>query len=653
MGCLSSKTKQKAKERDTLSQEGARETAKERQNAAEDELATRQNTSALQAAGTQSRDGADRLSDSPVAVDPEALEVPVPQHTSAPSSPAENVHNTTAKPAVVTPGSIRSAGKGVHGTTPSKGRDATTPTSPSLAESNRKKKEKKDKKKQHDDDAKHRHRDRKRKKGSKTTPSPRSESASIVLSASQSGGRKSSSPPAEVAHVRPASVPSPLKTRLTSTSGSSLSFEFQSDVTPSVKPAVVQRTPGLSASDGVGSVIVSTSPRSADYASSRGVSGVGAASGSQRGGAVPSSRAALSLVGSHHADMVESAPVPLAAAAADAGAGFSVPSLHPTYDLRDAASVGTSTNASRVPYEPYTDFNVHGDDGDDDRLPPYEWVPRTMPLPSPLRRGDGAGTTSLGDTSRLDQHYETSYGAAPMPSLYTGMAPLSDWRDAAPAPAAPMPSVRFYDPAVDASQGGTPLLVPHTFYPHLPPVQWPSSYGPPTALNNGGAYGPPSGLYRDRETDTSVSVEEEEEDADGNTLAALYSPADHAYGARDVRHRSRAVAAPPSLVDAYVSDDDAAYEDYGAPPAPPQPRISILPSPQTYGPSPMVSADAQAYNGYGGGRSSVGYAAYSGVSAHQYKPVTYLFDNSMDNWVHTRRMPAPQRELYADAADLW
>lgn len=628
MGCINSKTKKKAKERDTLSQEGARQTAKEQQEAAEDQLASRQNTSALQAAGIQSRDGADRLS-SLIAADPEALEVPVPAHTSAPSSPAEDIINTTAKPAeapkshtavedkakaALRGGSLStSSGPNI---TPDRGSDAATPTSPALSEArNKKKKREKKKKGKHD----HKH----GKNSKKNKSASHSESASVALSAGHSVSHKDS-PPVEPPQQRPTSSRSRLQTRLTSTSGSSLSFEFESDAAPSAEPAVAAQ-PSWSASGGVvssSSIAVSSSRLSADAGSRQ------------------------------RANMTAAKITPATAAAAGNGESCQVPSPHAMDAFQDAASAAISADASRVPYEPYPDLSGHGGfDGDDDRLPPYEWAPRTMLIPSPLRHDNTTSTAWLSGEAEagLDMQYRGAYEALAQPS-YNAVPAFSNGRDTAAAAA---PSVHFHDPnADDVAATDSALLMPRTFYPHLPPVSW-SSYGSRPPPDHSAAYGPSSKFYNDSDTGTSVSVEE---DVNSGTPEALYSPPDHAYG-RAAATRSRVVAAPPSLVDAYVSDDDG-YAEFSAPPpppppAPPQPKITVLPSPYTYGPSPMVAADAPYYDGYGIVRSNAGHAVYGGVSAHQYKPVTYLFDNSMDNWMHTRRMPAPQRELYADAADLW
>lgn len=664
MGCTNSKTvKKKLKERDTLSREGARETAKERQAAAEDEL-LHQNTSALQATGMQTRDGTDQAP-SPTAQDREALEVPVPNHQPAVSRdtvttaelPTENDVNTTAKPNEPPQKSTRAEEQGRNNAAlnavggrrastnsvevPERG-TASTPQSSSSKAENRKRKHRKDD---------HRHR-RRRNHGSESTSGSASQSPSL-----SHGDGKKRSDKKKSRHSKKDSLPSdarspatssqkraPLTSASSGSSSSSMSIEFQSDATPRVVPAA--QIPSVSGSS---SVVVSNSPQpAADAASSRG-RGADVSSSLHPPSEHKTSPSQIRTNANGAAEHKCSGDVAQYALSLPADAivdEHRVPSLA-------SQACASSAGTSRIPYEPYSEF---GPWEGDDQLPPYEWVPRTMSVRSPLRQGKAAHkmtTIDYGSAALVPDCYDDADAGPALPP-----DPVTSYRAAAPAEAPSRwtdyaaSSVQFNEPTARGEGGersdGLPL-VPRTFYPHLPPVQWPSYATTASALRS-----PAPSAYHDDDADLYDDTH------------ALYSPADAAIDARDTRFAREARApAPPSLIDAYVSDD---YANSAPPPPPPppaftssyvQPKITVLPSSHAYGPSPMLSAasvvsvDENVEDNGLAGRLNGNYVAHGGVSAHQYKPVTYLFDNSMDNWLQTRRLVAPQRELYAGTEDLW
>jgi hypothetical protein len=697
MGCTHSKTKKKTKERSTLSQEGARETARERQAAAKDELFSRQSTSALQECGMQPKDTTGQ-EPAPAPQVLEALEVPVPHQTAMPNGTDVDVQtpavvaNSTAKPDGAPPAksSLTDAKrKGSNGR--ARGHRASSHSIKTLESSSNISNTTSQTSSSHDEGrrGKHRNSDRyhrrhshagesasesasasrslgrsdaksKKKKSNTKKKTRRSKSSSSSSSEEEHGGLAVSShenelppgnsiafekEPSAGAQGRP-------KTRFPSTSGSSVSFEFQSNSSPSAVAIAAQHPSGS------GSVIVSSSPRSVGVISSRG----------HAGDTFSNYQAASPAV------VAPSAPSLLAATVDN----VRVPRL-------SSPASASSANTSRLPYEPYNDF---GPADGDDQLPPYEWVPSAMPVSSLLRLPEMNPTATaiaghLGyraldsSVAVVEDRGNVAVSVPPFTS-YRNDTTASHWdRDAA------QPSARFYDPAVDVEDGGvTSPLMPRTFYPHLPPVEWPT-YAPAAPASRL----PSSEVYYRNEENVPLRKGYEEEyggdDADTyDDTQALYSPADAVAGARESRFGASAPRrlAPPSLVDAYVSNDveddndggvrqprsSAGYhEDYyvNAPPRPPfsslsysRPKISILPSPYAYGPSPMVSAasvaSAEENDAYME-RSENRRLTHGGVGVHQYKPVTYLFDNSMDNWLQSRRTVAPQRELYADAADMW
>ncbi|KPA84799.1 hypothetical protein ABB37_01281 [Leptomonas pyrrhocoris] len=602
MGCENSKIKKKPKDRDTLSREGARQTAKERQAAAE-----------------QARDNTD-LTSPPVNKNSEALEVPVPNQAgrgsvvaSPPEKPLEEAVQTTTLPEDAPPPLKRNEAKKIPGYRASSDSiesvdsesDKRTATSSSQAQGRQHKKNKKD-----HSGAKAKKKDRKKHRRSKVSSSSEDEvksgsrkgrfdEYSLSASSKECDAKRQGSTTLEKDPL--ASARGRSHSRPASTFGSGRSIEFESDAVS----RVVSAAP-LPNADG-SAVIASGPPRASFHAMPEDSTVITPENVND----TEAARNRPSLVDDGHAPLFPSPAFGAAFSAADTG---------------------------RVAYEPYNDF---GPREVDDQLPPYEWVLRTMPVPSPLRQSDDVeADREVGGIAY--------FNSAPS----AGVAPPSRCDDADAAP-----SVHFYNPALDDYENGLPPLVPRTFYPRLPPVQWASHSVPP-----------PSQPSYEEEEAAPDSVEEDT----GDDTPALYSPA-------DTRHnqfgRESWRPASPSLVDAYVSDDDvegqrrhhrssrAGYDDDNSAPPPssyyPPPRISILPSPYAYGPSPMVSAasvvsadENRDGNSYAGRPRST-HVAQGGVNAHQYKPVTYLFDNSMDNWLQTRQAAAPQRELYANAADLW
>lgn len=296
-----------------------------------------------------------------------------------------------------------------------------------------------------------------------------------------------------------------------------------------------------------------------------------------------------------------------------ASARSAVPSLAPASSVRGpsvhavpAAAWETNSVSSRVPYEPYADVDLSDGDG---RLPPYEWAPRTMPVPSPLR---AAGAAADAVAPRWWGH-DASDG--PLPSAAA--------------------AVRFHDSVVRSA--GADARPVHTLYPSLPPhALWSVS-----------------------------SVTESDRGLAAPVVAATtsYSPVE----SRAQEAGPRRYAMPPSLVDVYVSEEggyQATHSPAPPPPASPPPPPVLAPyqhypvpapvsryadpMPYARGPEVLEPDTSYIYGDADRGRS------VQGVGAHQYKPVTYLFDSPTDGWLRSRRVPSPpQRELYAGAADLW
>ncbi|KPI85299.1 hypothetical protein ABL78_5639 [Leptomonas seymouri] len=701
MGCASSKIRKKPKEWDTHSQDGACETANERQAAADDQLLSQHNTSVLQATGMPVSDG---LGQAPsIAVkDSKNLEIPVPrlsvkQEVDAAADPltkktVEDVAGATAKlddalDSTESGAELKSEEEKMPGNRASSGNiesssggiDETTSTVSSHADGHRCRNEKKGRHRRQrgragesvsecelaslslrHGDAKKRKKNKKKSRRSKVgsplddaaqlgDSEERFDECSLSASSQERQARKQSSTilkkePSTNERARP-------QTRYTSASSNSLSIDFESNAAPSVMPVAQHSVAGESAA-------VSSTSRSGG-------------GGGSRGHAIQSKKHGNSREETSSRPRAEDFTVNAPENMGDAGAQQYKPSLlsatvgcisPPSLLTHASGAAPFYASVSRIPYEPYSDFGAHEGDS---LVPPYEWVPRTMPVSSLLRQRETAHLASV-NYAVSDQEAARDMYLAAAPFAADAASPLS-YRDEAPRSHhddAVARMAHFHDPAVSDNDGGAPPLAPRTFYPRLPPVQWPPYTTPPpqpsyTGTVSAASPSPPDGNV---EGATRASVEECPHD----DTHPLFSPADaldNGLG-RELRKQ-----ASTSLIDAYVSDGDVAlrhhrgegYVDYSSAPPPsssyyPPPRISILPSPYAYGPSPMVSAASVGGN--------TGRDAYAGqvsssrltndrVSAHQYKPVTYLFDNPMDDWLQRRRAAAPQRELYAGAADLW
>ncbi|KAG5494775.1 hypothetical protein JIQ42_02390 [Leishmania sp. Namibia] len=316
----------------------------------------------------------------------------------------------------------------------------------------------------------------------------------------------------------------------------------------------------------------------------------------------------------------------------------------------ERALAGAPSMFLRASFEPCGDFGLCG--GDDD-LPPYEWAPRTFPMPRPLRASDA------GDTA----HWE--YGENPITEV-----------------AAEGTTVCFQDPTVHIAHEGvstsepetaegtdatSPHLVLHTFYPCLLPAQQPSprvevSVSVPEAAEETYNYPPspedaPAPQARSQPRQAYQAICEWGADASYPTVE---------YAKNEAMPRR---AVPPSLVDILVSEEgsyappppmNALYTFYPSPlPLPahytrkapgggsgkPIPYSNAFPAITTSVPHTYDDGDRSRGGNISGGGARVG--------THQYKPVTYLFDSPADDWLPSRHVSSPQRTTHAAVVDMW
>ncbi|KAK7199826.1 hypothetical protein NESM_000029800 [Novymonas esmeraldas] len=565
MGCVNAKAAKKAKERDTLSEEGARETAKQQQAAAQEQERAAAAVTSEVAASTS------------VAVDARDGAVPPPAPAEAPQ-----VGDTATAAAA---GSLGGSG-GVDTTAPRSGKDAAagptaatagTPahTSGGVDVSGR--------------------------EGPASASAGLSESAQRA-SGSSSGGSGGSGGSGNARPSRHEKHSKGRRARRGSAAASNQHGRGTSAPSPPVEPVAT----AAAASPSTGGVSGGGTPRASSSCQRRAPT-VSRSSGSLSFDVVADvslSAAEVSRSVSKDAVVhVETADAPPVQPVATVASSVDARSLRPT-------AAEASCLSDRGLYEPYSDLGPR--DGDA-YLPPYEWAPRTMLVPS-WRRGEGWVDTAPWryDVGEAEDDGNSAYAAALRGADEISVADT---------------------PTRDA--GAAPLHL-HTFYPRRLPAQWPPVH--------------PHRHASDEQPPPLPPLTHEAVDEDGATAeAALYSPADTTTDERGPRRR----LAPPSLIDVYVSEAGGYAPPLQAAPSPPSPR-RVYPAPLTgshnllplhFTEEEMPLRDRRLH-----GREA---DASRGVGAHQYKPVTYLFDSPMDTWPPARRVPSPQRVLYADAAALW
>ncbi|CAG9580354.1 hypothetical protein LMJF_32_2190 [Leishmania major strain Friedlin] len=315
------------------------------------------------------------------------------------------------------------------------------------------------------------------------------------------------------------------------------------------------------------------------------------------------------------------------------------------------AAAEASSLPNRAPFEPYSDL---GSRDVTDYLPPYEWAPRTLPVPSPLRA--------------------------------CGPVDMAQWEDGENqfcGLAAAGTTARFQDPVVNVSAEGAttsnsavaegnygashPFAL-HTFYPRLPPAQWSSSSSDDT-INGPEAS---AAAFDYPHLPVNAFIQKAHPHQQQPTYRAMYegdasvrySPA--GYASHEATPRR---AVPPSLVDVHVSE----AVGYASPPLVNNahsfyPSRALLPMhhshavPDSGSGKPMAYSHAlpamttsapQIYHDGNRNRSGNISIVSIGGGVHPHKPVSYLFDSSMDDWLQSRHAQPPQRQLYGESVDMW
>ncbi|TPP47239.1 hypothetical protein CGC20_34470 [Leishmania donovani] len=315
------------------------------------------------------------------------------------------------------------------------------------------------------------------------------------------------------------------------------------------------------------------------------------------------------------------------------------------------AAAEASFVSNRAPFEPYSDLEPRDAT---DYLPPYEWAPRTLPVPSPLRAcgpvdmaqwEDGesqfCGLAAAGTTARFQD---------PMVSVSVEGARTSD------------------SGAAEGNDGASHPLSLHTFYPRLPPAQWASSRSEDCANRpeaSAGAFDYPhlpvnafiQKAHSNEQQPTYQAIYEGDE-------SVHYSPAE--YPSNEATPRR---TVPPSLVDVHVSEAvgyaspppvNTAYSFYPSRALLPMHHRHAVPDggsskPMAYSHAPpaITTSAPQIYQD--GNRSRSGNISVVGIGGgvHPHKPVSYLFDSSMDDWLQSWHAQPPQRQLYSKSVGMW
>nr|CAJ2479108.1 unnamed protein product [Leishmania braziliensis] len=320
-----------------------------------------------------------------------------------------------------------------------------------------------------------------------------------------------------------------------------------------------------------------------------------------------------------------------------------VPALAPSMQNGRAATE-VSYVSSRTSFEPYSDFGPR--DGDD-YLPPYEWAPRALPVSSPLR---ACGPV---DMARWEYGENQLYGLTVAGETACFQDPMLSFADE---------DATVSDPVTPEVNYGASYLSLHTFYPRLPPARGPSS----NAEGNDNMSREPAEAFNY----PSVSVDGLIQKAYSHQQQPTYQAM---YGCNMDAHYSPAEytaneTTPPALVDVNVSENG----DY-TPPLPVKTAHPFYPSilpptqrsregphgvtgkPTTYPHALPTMAIAAPHVSENSDRSRSGNSNVASiqVGSYLYKPVTYLFDRSIDDWLASRRVPSSKTESYAGVADMW
>ncbi|KAG5471044.1 hypothetical protein CUR178_02351 [Leishmania enriettii] len=316
----------------------------------------------------------------------------------------------------------------------------------------------------------------------------------------------------------------------------------------------------------------------------------------------------------------------------------------------ERALAGAPSMLLRASFEPCGDFGLCS--GDDD-LPPYEWAPRTLPMPRPPRASDASDTVH----SKYDESPITEVAAEGATVCFQN-----------PTVHIAREGVSTSEPATaEGNDATSPHLVLYTFYPCLLPAQQPShkvdvSVSVPEAAEETYNYPPspedaasPQAHSQPRLAYQAIC----EWGADASNPTVEY--------AKNQAMPRRAV--PPSLVDILVSEEgsyappppmNALYTFYPSPlPLPahhtreapdggsgkPIPYSNASPAITTSVPHTYEDGDRSRGDNISGGGARVG--------THQYKPVTYLFDSPADDWLPSRHVSSPQFPTHAAVVDMW
>ncbi|KAG5470625.1 hypothetical protein LSCM1_01871 [Leishmania martiniquensis] len=313
----------------------------------------------------------------------------------------------------------------------------------------------------------------------------------------------------------------------------------------------------------------------------------------------------------------------------------------------ERALAKVSSMSLRAPFEPYSDLGLRDVD---DCLPPYEWAPRTLPVP-PCDTGD-VGQWVYGEKL----FFEVAAAGAtvsfqdPTMNMAREGVPTSE------------------PTAAEDNEGTSPPLTLHTFYPCLPSAQWPSSTVE-ASVSAPGAF-VATAECRPRVVNAPVQQAHSQQQQQRRSQAMYEGTANPSYSTTQYSQNGAVprLAVPPALVDILVSEEGS----YALPP--PQstlytfyPAPSHVPTHHTCGVpdgssgklradlhalSAMTTAAPRIYHDGNRSRGGIISVAGAGVGTHQYKPVTYLFDSPADDWLPSRRLPSPQRALYAEVIDM-
>ncbi|GET91563.1 hypothetical protein, unknown function [Leishmania tarentolae] len=305
---------------------------------------------------------------------------------------------------------------------------------------------------------------------------------------------------------------------------------------------------------------------------------------------------------------------------------------------------------NRASFEPYSDVDLRDLAS---YLPPYEWAPRTLPVPSPLR---ACGPVDMAQWEARENQLCGLGATGTTARFQDAMASMS-------SECATTPDSGAAECHYDLSH---PLTL-HKFYPRLAPLQL-------ALLNSEGnarrpevaasAFNHPSlAVNAFLQQGHSWQHQPAFQSMYEGDASAHYSPADYASHAATPRQ-----AVSPSLVDVHVSEESGYVPPSPVYAAYSYPSPALLPTHQSHPVSdrgsgkPMSSSHAlpaistgAPENCQDGKRSRSSNISVTGMSggAHPHKPVSYLFDSSMDDWLQSRSLQPQQRQLYGEPVDMW